>query len=45
VTLDGVVNNDMDRMIAGTVARSFLAFDVTNALKTSDEMAEQMEKL
>jgi len=45
VTLDGVVNNEMDRMIAGTVARSFLAFDVKNELKTSDEMAQQMEKL
>jgi len=45
VTLDGVVNNDMDRLIAGTVARSSMAFNVKNALRTSDEMAEQMEQL
>ena len=45
VTLDGVVNNDMDRIIAGFVARSSLAFDVKNELKTSDEMRRQVEQL
>jgi osmotically-inducible protein OsmY len=45
VTLDGVVNNEMDRTIANSVARSFLAFDVKNELKTSHEMEQQMEKL
>ncbi len=45
VTLDGVVNNDMDKVIASSVARSFLAFDVKNELKTDEEMRQQLEKL
>lgn len=45
VTLEGVVNNEMDKTIARSVASSFLAFDVKNELKTSDEMDELMEKL
>ena len=45
VTLDGVVNNEMDKVIASSVARSFMAFDVKNELKTNDEMKQQMEKL
>ena len=45
VTLDGVVSNEMDRMIASSVARSFLAFEVKNELKTDAEMKQQIEKL
>ena len=45
VTLDGVVNNEMDRSIANHVARSFLAFDVTNDLKTDEEMEQLLETL
>jgi len=45
VTLDGVVNNDMDKVIANSIARSSSAFDVRNELKTHDEMQELMEKL
>jgi hyperosmotically inducible protein len=45
VTLDGVVNNEMDRVIAGSVARFSMAFEVKNELKTDDEMRRQMEKL
>ena len=45
VTLDGVVNNEMDKVIASSVARSFLTFDVKNDLNTSAEMAKQLEQL
>jgi hyperosmotically inducible protein len=45
VTLVGVVNNEMDKTIANSVARSFLAFDVKNELKTNSEMTRQLEEL
>lgn len=45
VTLEGVVNNDMDRTIAGSIARSFQAFDVKNNLKTNEEVDKQFERL
>jgi hyperosmotically inducible protein len=45
VTLDGVVENEMDRSIASLVARSFMTFKVTNELKTSEEMAQLLETL
>jgi len=45
VTLDGVVNNEMDKAIANSVARSFLAFDVKNELKTDEEMRQELERL
>jgi hyperosmotically inducible protein len=45
VTLDGVVNNEADKVIANAVARSFPAFSVTNELKTSGEMQRLMETL
>jgi osmotically-inducible protein OsmY len=45
VTLVGVVNNEMDKTIANSVARSFLAFDVKNELKTNAEMTRQLEEL
>jgi hyperosmotically inducible protein len=45
VTLEGVVNNDVDRMIARSIASSFLAFDIKNDLKTTREAREELEKL
>ena len=45
VTLDGVVNNEADKAIANSVARSFLAFGVTNELKTSNEIEQQLATL
>jgi hyperosmotically inducible protein len=44
VTLTGVVNSDVDRMLARTLASQFGAFSVTNALKTDAEMREALEK-
>jgi len=45
VTLDGVVNNDMDRTIARMVAAQFEAFSVKNDLKTTEEVKQELEKL
>ena len=45
VTLEGVVNNNVDRMIARSIASSFLSFDLKNELKTSQEAREELEKL
>ena len=45
VTLEGVVNSNVERMLARSIATSFLAFDVTNARKTDQEAKEQLEKL
>ena len=44
VTLTGVVNNEVDRMLARTLASQFGAFSVTSALKTDAEMREALEK-
>jgi hyperosmotically inducible protein len=45
VTLEGVVNNNVDRMIARSIASNFLAFEVKNELKTTQEAKEELEKL
>ena len=45
VTLDGVVNNDADRIIAMMVARQFNTFGVTNALRTSAEVQRERERV
>jgi hyperosmotically inducible protein len=45
VTLDGVVRNNMDRVIAQSVASQFLAFSVKSELKTDEEVRQQMERL
>ncbi len=45
VTLEGVVNNEMDKVIATSLARSFLAFDVKNELRTDEEVEQELEKL
>src|SRR6266536_6450899 len=44
VTLTGVVNSEVDRMLARTLASQFGAFSLTNALKTDAEMREALEK-
>ncbi len=45
VTLEGVVNNDTDRMIAQAIASSFGAFKFTNDLKTVAEAKAELEQL
>ena len=45
VTLDGVVNNNVERMMARSIASSFGAFSVTNDLKTDAEVAQELEHL
>ena len=45
VTLEGVVQNEVDRMLARSIAGSFLSFDVKNELKTEEEVREELEKL
>ena len=45
VTLEGVVNSNIDRMLARSIASSFNAFQVTNNLKTDAEVREELEKI
>jgi hyperosmotically inducible periplasmic protein len=45
VTLQGVVNSEVDRMVARSIATNFLAFDVKNELKTEAEVKQELEKL
>jgi hyperosmotically inducible protein len=45
VTLEGVVNSEVDRMLARSIAGSFNAFSVTNNLKTDDEARRELERL
>jgi osmotically-inducible protein OsmY len=40
VSLEGVVNSNVERMLARSLATGFGAFDVTNALRTTDEVRE-----
>jgi len=44
VTLTGVVNSEVDRMLARSLATQFGAMSVTNELKTDAEMQEALEK-
>jgi hyperosmotically inducible protein len=44
VTLAGVVNSNVDRMLARSLASQFGVFSVTNNLKTDAEMREALEK-
>jgi hyperosmotically inducible protein len=44
VTLTGVVNNNVDRMLARSLANQFGVFSVTNDLKTDQEMRDALEK-
>jgi hyperosmotically inducible protein len=45
VTLSGVVNSNVDRMLARSLATSFGAFSVTNKLKTDAEMEAALESV
>ncbi len=45
VTLDGVVLNDVDRVIARSIAGNFPAFSINNELKTEAEVKRELEKL
>jgi hyperosmotically inducible protein len=45
VTLDGVVLNNSDRLIARSIASSFMSFALTNNLKTEQEVKEELERL
>ena len=44
VTLTGVVNNDVDRMLARSLVNQFGVMSVKNELKTDAEMREALEK-
>jgi hyperosmotically inducible protein len=45
VTLAGVVNSNVERALARSLATGLGAFDVTNALKTDEEMKTELEKI
>jgi len=45
VTLSGVVNNNVERMLARSLATSFGAFSVVNALKTDAEVKADLERV
>lgn len=45
VTLTGVVNNNVERMVAQTIALSSSAFSVSNKLRTDAEAKAELEKL
>jgi hyperosmotically inducible periplasmic protein len=45
VTLEGVVNSNVDRMLARSLASGFGAFSVKNELKTDAEVSAELEKL
>ena len=45
VTLTGVVNSEVERMLARSLAVSFGAFTVKNDLKTDAEMRDALEKI
>lgn len=45
VTLEGVVNSNVERMLARSLASHVGAFSVTNRLKTDAEMETELEKM
>jgi osmotically-inducible protein OsmY len=45
VTLTGVVNSNVERMLARSLATTFGAFSVRNELKTDAEVQDQLEKV
>ena len=45
VTLEGVVNNEVDRALARSIASQFNAFEVRNELKLDSEVKQELEKL
>ena len=44
ITLTGVVANEVERMLARSLATAFNAFSVTNRLKTDDEMRAILDR-
>lgn len=44
VTLEGVVQSNVERMLARSLASGFNAFEIKNALKTDAEVREALEK-
>jgi hyperosmotically inducible protein len=45
VTLEGVVNSEVERALARSIAASFLAFEVKNELRTESEAKAELERL
>jgi len=45
VTLTGVVQSNVERMLARSLATGFGSFEVTNALKTDEEQKAELEKI
>jgi hyperosmotically inducible protein len=45
VTLSGVVNSNVERMLARSLATGFGSFEVTNALKTDEEVRIELERI
>jgi hyperosmotically inducible periplasmic protein len=45
VTLEGVVNNNVDRMLARSLASGFGTFSLKNELKTDAEVRAELEKI
>lgn len=45
VTLEGVVNSNVDRVLARSIASGFLALAVKNELKTEAEVKAELEKI
>ena len=45
VTLEGVVNSNVERMLARSLASNSLAFAVINNLKTEAEMKQELERM
>ncbi len=45
VTLTGVVNNNVERMLAMSLATGFTSFGVSNELKTDAEMRAELERV
>jgi osmotically-inducible protein OsmY len=45
VTLVGTVNNNVERMLARSLASGFGEFDVKNELKTDAEVQAELEKI
>jgi hyperosmotically inducible periplasmic protein len=44
VSLEGVVQSNVERMLARSLASGFNAFEIKNALKTDAEVREEMER-
>ena len=44
VSLEGVVQSNVERMLARSLASGFNAFEIKNALKTDAEVREELEK-